>query len=339
MAAFNFPSSIELQLIEQEKLPRLLAARPIFARFPIREVDSSMLEWEQQDNYVGLQQVRGYDGMFPRVKKVGWKRYIMEPGVYGEFIDFDELELTRRRVPGTFGMPIDLSDLVTGAQDQLLQRRLDRIEWIIWTLLSTGTFAVASPTAAVIHTDTYTVQTLTAGVTWATSATATPLANFRAVQLLGPSRGALFGAGAEAWMNRTTFNTLITNANAADLHGRYTVMQNTIRNQQSVDMILTGEGLPSIVIYDEGYFTDAGTFTRYIPNNKVVVIGQRPSGAAVGEYRMTRNANNPDMAAGAFTKVRDSISTDVPPRRVDVFDGHNGGPVIWFPGAVVIMTV
>jgi hypothetical protein len=339
MAAFVFPTSAELRAIEQEKLPRLMANRPIFDIFPARDVDDHLLVWEQMDNYLGLQQVRGLDGAFPRVKKVGAKRYIMEPGVYGEFIDLDELELTRRRTLGSYADPVSLDDLVTGAQDQLLQRRLDRIELIVWTLLATGTFSVAGPTAAVVHSDTYTVQTSTPGITWATSATAVPLANFRTVQLLGPARGADFGAGAEAWMNRTTFNSLITNTNAADLGGRYTVLMNTLRSEASVNTILTGEGLPTIRVYDEGYFTDAGSFTRFIPNNKVVVIGRRPNGAKVGEYRFTRNANNPNMAPGIYTDVIDSLTRGVPPRRIDVYDSHNGGPVIYFPGAIVIMTV
>jgi hypothetical protein len=330
MATFSYPTMLELRQIEQEILPRLTQDDPLLMDggiLPIETVDDHMLAWEQQDNYIGLQQVRGLGGEFVRVKKVGAKRYTEEPGVYGEFIDLDETELMRRRQLGSWDGRVNIDDLVRNAQDQLLQRRLDRIRQIGWTLLATGTFSVAGPTGGVIHTGTYSPQTSTAGVTWATSATAVPLANFRTVQALGPSRGANFGAGALA-------------TKAADLGGRLTnAAYNSIRSLGRVNEITLGEDLPTIMIYDEGYTTDAGSFTRFVPNNKVIVIGRRPSGVSVGEYRMTRNINNAGMAPGAFTMVRDSIDQQQPPRRLDVFDGHNGGPVLYFPGAVVIMTV
>lgn len=338
MATFTFPTTVELQEIAQEKTPRLMAARPVFDIFPTRDVDASVLAWEQLDNFLGLQQVRGIAGDPPRVKKVGARRFVMEPGVYGEFQDLDEKELTDRRRLGSYDRPADLSDLVMMAQDQLLERRLDRIEQIIWTLLSTGTFSVSGPAGNVLHTDTYTTQTLTAGVTWATSATATPLANFRAAQLLGRGKGVNFGSQATAYMNRTTFNQLITNTNSADLGGRFTVLSNTYRSVENLNAIQAGEDLPRLVIYDEGYLDDTGTFQLFVPNNKVVLVGQRAGGQRIGEYRMTRNVNNPDMAPGAYMRVIDLGETQIP-RRIDVHDGHNGGPVIFFPSAIVVMTV
>lgn len=342
MTAFAFPTAAELALIEQDKIPRLTQDRIGFQLMPLRDVDSHVLAWEQLDNYTGLQQVRGLDGHPPRVKRLGGKRFIMEPGVYGEFTTIDELELTTRRQYGTWGAPINIDDLVMGAQDHLLGRRLDRIEFIVWTLIVTGTFSVAGPSGAVIHTDAYTTQTYTAAVTWATAATATPLANLRDVQLLSRGRSVDFGAGAMAIMNRTTFNSLAANTNANDLAGRFTVLQNTVRSPNSINMILTGEGLPNIVVYDEGYIDEAGTFQLFVPNNRVVMVGRRLSGAPIGEYRMTRNVNNPGMAPGSYTAVIDrgaEGSGRIVPRIIEVHDGHNGGPALYHPGSIVVMTV
>jgi hypothetical protein len=338
MATFVYPTQQELTAIAQEKMPRLTVDRLGFSVMPIAEKDHHLLAWEQLDNYLGLQQVRGMDGMPSRVRKVGAKRFAMEPGVYGEFIDIDEQELTSRRRLGTWDGQIDITDMVMLAQDQLLQRRLDRIETIIWTLLSTGTFSVAGPTGNILHTDTYTTQTFVAGITWATTATAVPLANLRAVKLLGRGKGVRFGNGARAYMNQTTANDLFNNTNSADFGGRYSVLANTVRSLETANRILIGEDLPQIEIYDEGYLDDAGTFQLFIPNNKVVVIGQRPAGQTVGEYRLTRNANNPGMSPGAYMKVVDHGELVVP-RRIDVHDGHNGGPILYFPSAIVIMTV
>jgi hypothetical protein len=53
---------------------------------------------------------------------------------------------------------------------------------------------------------------------------------------------------------------------------------------------------------------------------------------------MVRNANNPGMAPGAYTKIVDNGSTDVP-RNIVVHEGHNGGPVLFYGTAIVVMTV
>jgi hypothetical protein len=273
-----------------------------------------------------------------RVQPVGLRQYQMQPGVYGEFIAINELELTTRRVAGTFGSPIDITDLVLEKQDQLLQRRLDRVEYIGWTLLSTGTFSVAASGGGVIHTDTFPIQTYTASVGWSTSATSTPLADFSAVQLLSRGHSVDFGAVATAFMNRATFNNLRTNANATDLYGRRTQGLGTFNNLQGINQLLTGDDLPQVVVYDQGYLDDSGNFQPFIPVNKVVVVGKRPAGQPIAEYRMTRNANNPDLAPGPYMRVIDTGEITIP-RAIEVHDGHNGGPVIYFPSAVVVMSV
>jgi len=343
MTTFTFPTSAELIEIAQDKMPRLVQDRPVFKIFPIRSVDSHELIWEQRDNYQGLQQVRGLEGAFSRVKKTGLKRYKMDPGVYGEYEGIEETELTVRRQIGTFGTPIDISDLVMPIQDKLLGRRLDRIEYIIWTLLTTGTFAVSDGTGVVKHTDSFTLQTYAATIPWSTYATATPLADLRAIQLKHRGTSASFGADAELWVNLKTANDLLLNTNTADIYGRRTAGLGTFNNLEQINQLLAGENLPKIVIYDEGYLSDgtdgnaAGSYQLYIPNGSGVVVGKRPAGQTVGEYRMTRNANNPDMAPGPVMRVIDRGET-VLPRSIEVYDGHNGGPALYFGSAIVKVT-
>jgi hypothetical protein len=339
VATYTYPTSAELQQIDQELLPRMMEGRVVFDFFPIETVDSHILKWEQRDNFTGLQNIRGLNGEPPRVKRIGHKQYQMAPGTYGEYEEVDEQELTTRRQIGTFGDPIRLDDLVSEAEEHLLQRELDRIELIIWTLLSTGTFSVSSINGQVTLTDTFTLQTFTAGVTWATSATATPLANFRSVQLLGRGKGVKFNANAKAFMNRSTLNAMLSNTNNADLAGRRVSGLLSVLNLGEVNSILMGEDLPQVVPYDEGYLDDSAAFQLYIPNNKVIVIGQRPNQQNVGAYRQTRNAQNPDLGPGSYSLIYDSLDASKPPRKLEVHRGHNGGPVIYYPSAVVVMTV
>lgn len=336
MSDFVFPTSAELREIAQDLLPRLQQDRPIFQHLPVRDVDASVVLWEQEDNYVGLQAVRGLGGAPGKVQKVGLKRYSVIPGAYGEFINIDEIELTNRRQYGTFGQPANIADLVLRAQRQLLVRRLDRVEKIGWLLLSTGTFSVSTPTGAVAHTDTFDPQTVS-GSAWGTAGSGTPLADFRAVQLKARGHSVRFDQSARAYMNRVTLNKLLANTNAADIYGRRTAGLATPNNLADVNSILLMDGLPQIVPYDEGYLDDSGTFVPFIADNKTVVVGTRADRAPIGEYQMTRNANNPGMAPGAYMKVIDH-GEDRVPRSIEVHDGHNGGPALYMPSAVVILT-
>jgi hypothetical protein len=313
-----------------------VANREGFNIFPLSNMDSSILEWEQKDNYKGLQQVRGLNGMPNRVKPIGGKRYLYVPGAYGEFELIDERQITERRPWGTFGGSIDISVMVREAQDLLLGRELDRQETTIWTLLATGTFSVLDGLST-LHTDSYTTQTFSAGVPWATVATATPLADLRAVQLKGRGISVNFGAQANAYMNRTTLNALLSNTNSADLAGRRLAGLASINSLAQVNALYAMDDLPSLVPYDQGYIDDTGTFQLFIPNNKVIVIGARRDGDPIGEYRLTRNANNPDVGPGSYDKIVDDPNRV--PRSIEVHRGHNGGPVIYHPAAVVVMTV
>lgn len=335
---FIFPDSIELREIAQVKMPRLEADRPIFAAMPTREVDDWVVSWEQLDNYMGLQQVRGIDGAPPKIKKTGFKRYLVDPGVYGEFEQIDERELTRRRQIGNLSAPVDISDLVMQAQDKLLQRRLDRIEYIYWTLLTTGTFSVTGPNGSVLHTDAYTTQSFTASVSWATAATATPLNDFRQVKLKHRGISVRLDNAAVAYMNSTTANNMYNNTNNADLYGRRTQGLGTFNSLDQINTLMTGDNLPRLQEYDEGYYDDGGTFHTFIPDNKVVVIGQRPAGQALGEWIYARNANNPGMGPGAYQRVIDR-GEDTVPRSIEVHDGMNAAVALYYPSAIVVMSV
>lgn len=338
MADIIYPTNAELQMIAQEKIPRLTQDRVAFDLMPMRNVDTHILMWEQLDNYQGLQQVRGLNGNPTRVKKTGVSRYMMQPGVYGEFEPIDETEMTVRRPIGRWDGQMDVTDLTMMAQDKLLGRRLDRIEQIIWALLSTGTFSVSSESGGVIHTDSFPIQTYTALVTWATIATATPLADLRAIQYLGRGRSVTFNSSSVMYMNRTTYTNFISNTNAQDFFGRRQAGLATINNIRDANQLLTQDDLPNIQIYDEGYIDDNGVFQLFIPNGKVIVVGRRPAGQVVGEYLMVRNANNLNFAAGPYMRIIDRGETQIP-RLIEVHDGHSGGPALYYPSAILVLNV
>jgi hypothetical protein len=331
---YVYPSSYELQMIEREKIPRLTQNRPIFEILPMKNVDAAQLIWEQLANITGVQQVRGLNGAPRSVNALGGTQKYGVPGAYGEFRTVDEEQLTLRRQWGSYNKPVDISDLVMENQDQLLERRLNRIEKNGWDLLATGTFTATGAVGQVLHTDTFTTQTASAAVVWTSTATSTPLADLRAVQLLARGHSVNFGRQAKAYMSQATFNNFISCTNAADLGTKRTYGLASITGLDDVNRILTGDNLPNIVIYDEGYIDDSNVFQLYIPYQKVIVVGVRQTGVPLGNYQFTRNANNPDMSPGPYMRIIDNLERELP-RRLEIHDGHNGGPVLMFPAGIV----
>lgn len=337
---FKYPSTVEMRAINADKIPALERTRPTFEYFPTVESDAWRLEWTQRDNWRGLQQLRGLNGQPSYVKMVGYKEFSAEPGVFGEYMTLDEKQMTIRARPDTPGTPINIDDLVTERQDYLNNRELDLIEFIHWALLLSGTFAISGPTGA-IFTDTFPIQTATFS-DWSDHANSTPLKDLMALGL-GLTRGTstIFDTGAKGLLNLKTANDFLLNSNPADLGGMRisTVGQfrvGTPMNLEDANRILASQGVPSLAIYDESYLTESGTTTRWIPDDVVSIVGRRTNGDPVGEYRMVRNMVN-GGAPGRYEEVMDF--TRGPQRRIppsiEVHRGHNGGPVLFYPSAIV----
>jgi hypothetical protein len=342
MPTFVYPQNREIREIGPVKVARMAEERVGFKIMPLNKVNAARVEWVQADNYTGLQQLRGLDGSPAHVKRVGQNRFGYEPGVYGEFETITETELTKRAGGVTVDTPIDVTDLVMGADDQLIVRELDRMESTIWTLVTTGTFSISGPTG-IIHTDTFAIQTYS-GSDWSTVATATPFGDFRAVLLLARGKGVRFNATATAYMNQVTANRMLNNTNANDVGGKKGDLGANFLTLTDLNKFLMANDLPQIEVYDEGYYDDSNAFVPYIADDKVVVVGSRTDGETVGEYQLTRNAQNPGFAPGSYNFVKDRTGNapdgqKYVPANIEVHRGHNGGPAIFFPSAIVVMSV
>lgn len=331
---YLYPTSAELTEIAQELEADLTLDDPLFDLMPLRSVNYHILEWEQRDNYRGMQQFRGLDGDPPLVRNVGARRFLVEPGAYGEAMRIKEREITTRRRYGTWGEVFDLEDLVMERTEQLVHRRIVRLRYVGWQSLVYGHYTILGENGVIAHTDAFMNQTYTASVSWSNTATATPLQDLRNIQLLSFGKGVNFGASAKLYLNRVTANYILANTNALDFGGKRTSGLASVSSFKQVNEILAGEDLPSIVIYDEGYEDDTQTYQRFIPTGRAVLVGARKDRADIMEYRFTVNANNPGVAPGPYMKIIDTLDREVP-RKVDVHDGHNGGPVIYYPSAVV----
>lgn len=348
---YTYPVSRELMAILPDKIARVSEGRVGLQIMPVRGINAAMLEWTQRDNSSGLQQIRGYEGQPTRIKTLGSKRLRVEPGVYGEYFAMLEQELTTKAGSVEGDVVVNIETEILEYQDRLTEREVDRIEQIIWLLLTTGTFAVPQArgdgTTVIVYTDTFPIQTLTVAVQWQNSATATPLKNLRTLPILTRGKGLSFRRKATAYMNQKTFNDLVSNTNGADLGGQRQGEASPLLDADDVNKVFIKSDVPTVVIYDEGYYDDDNNFVLYIPDNKVVIVGARNTGEKIGEYLKTRNlyAGNRPLSYSFvkdFTKgaTDGGVANDVQiGKGVEIHQGHNGGPVLYFPGAIFVLNV
>lgn len=337
----TFPTAAELKEIEKDKLAVLTMDDPIFKLLPIVTEDVAELMWEQEDNFTGLQNVRGLNGQPGRVARVGGKRYKCEIGFYGDFEIVDEEEITKRRMYGTFEQVISIDDIIVRRQEYLLQREIDRMRKIGWDLLSAGTFSSTNAAGQIIHTDTFPIQTQT-GSDWSNVATATPLADFRAQKLKARGHSIRLDKSATAYMNMTMLNYMLNNTNVADLYGKRMDMGATFNSLEDINKVLAAEDLPQIEVYDETYFVEGSSSpTLFLPNDKVVTVGKRINNQPIGDFAQIRNANNANAEPGPYTIVTDTLSnsTTPVPRNIRIDRGWSGGTRLYYPSAVVSMDV
>jgi len=336
---YQYPTTRELREINPEKIQNLTRNRPTFQIFPTVDSQFWTLEWSQKDNWRGFQQLRGLNGEPSYVTMVGEKAFSAQPGVYGEYMTVDEKMMTLRAQQVPSGQPVDISELITERQDYLNNRETDLLEFIHWKALLDGQFTFIGPTGAV-YGDIFPIQTAIFS-DWSDLVNSTPLADLLGLRLLQTGKSVNFGAGAQIFLNSVTVTYLLRNRNLNDLGGQLSTSAGNARPLKTlgdINQMLTLNNLPTLVEYDEGYFAEAtGTFTKWIPDRVLSIVGARSNGDRLGEYRMVRNAQNENMAPGRYEKVIDHVDRRVP-RLIEVHRGHNGGLVIFYGSAIIKAT-
>jgi limonene-1,2-epoxide hydrolase len=347
---FVYPTTAaRIRTIQPEYIAQDRAGRLGLEIMPIITSQFYKVRWNQADTYGGLQHLRGLDGKPTRVTRVGSTTYEYEPGVFGEFYDVTEQELTTRA--GNFDIPtvnIDITDLATEADRILVQREDDRIESSIWTLLTTGVLQIlldSDDGTQIGYFDTYSFQSYTPLVPWSTVATATPIQDMQNLQQRGfaAGRSVNFGAGALIYVNQVTANRMLNNQNNLDLNGRRASMGATLNNLVGINQYFGGQNLANFRVYDNGYYNKppkkGGVFKKFIPDGVGVLIGQRPGNVPIGNYLMVRNISN-GGAPGSYSYEVDRANgrngEKRTPANIEFHRGHNGGPAIYYPSAVVI---
>ncbi len=274
-----------------------------------------------------------------------------EPFYFKEADLIKEDEILRARELGTLGGVVNLDAQIARTMKARVDRNFLRAEWLTWGML-TGSIALNDDN--VKASETFPIQTAQTDIPFSNHDQAKPLAFFNSIRLKFRGTGA--GAqGATAFMNQTTCNDILENANDKDIHGfRAQNFATLTYDLEQVNKILQTRGLPTIEIYDEGYYDDAGQFQLFIPNGTVVVVGKRPAGEVVGNFGLTpslHNENGGMPAPGFFSFIL--VNGDANPGaqasmgmlgasgnpKIEIIGGMYGGPVLWYPRSVIACDV
>ncbi len=309
--------------------------------FPIAVEDTDQCYWEILDDVQGLTPVVGPDQPFPVTRELGANRFTVPFVRFGEQRNVPADRLTRSRMLGSFDEPMGLDAIISQGLNDLAIKEMNTVEFLRWRLLATGAVSIANESGALIpvaEVTGYDANNITAAaIPWTTTATATPIANLRALRDARAGRGFDFGRGGVAYANSITWNSLLSNTNVNDFGGRRQFGLSPINSLAAFNEVLaTGEDLPQLVAVDDGFIDNTGAFVRFIPNNTVIVIGRHwANGLALGNYVVGRHeALNSRPGIYAAAGVNASSAPPVP----WYARGHRGNVRLTYQRQVAVLT-
>jgi hypothetical protein len=352
MLTLTFPTNHELnEVVQAFKInpDRFIGLSKLL---PMNTSMAQKVRWDERDHDRGLTapHVMGTDPK--NDARQGSKTYEYEPIPFKETDILKESEILRARELGTLAGTLDLSAEIARIAKNRYDKTMARIEKLIWDTLR-GSIAIDENGVKV--TETFAVQTHTPSVDWDTVATAKPLADFNALKLKFRKTGAS-AAGAVAYLNQTTLNWLLENTNDNDIKGfqnaNFTHLPYSL---DELNKIFAARGLPTLICYDEGYVDESDTYTNFILDGEVFVIGKRPAGENIGDFTSTpslHNNKNGQPAPGYFSVIEvngqpseqvgsismSQLGTAKNPK-VEITGGIYGGTRLLYPKSVVKFTV
>ena len=249
-----------------------------------------------------------------------------------------ESDILNIRRLGTFGERL-ANDLVVDAIKTARTQVRTRVEYLRWQALQG---AVAVNENGVKFSTNYEIPNANkvdvsdgAGEYW-THENADPIRDLQEATELFRGTGA---GDPICYFNRKTAGYLSQNKKVRDLvTGSPLVTGTGVKQIGDLLLPLVGD-LGRMVQYDRGYRASNGAWTPFIPDNKVILVGQGPMGERLGEFASTPNLHNGglDPRPGEFYKPIDKTGEANP--YYDVLGGIYGMPVIFHPNWVVVLTI
>lgn len=293
---------------------------------PAKDYPVETIEWDILYGATGMTPAVYPDAPTPILKHPAISHKSFKSVQWREKMVFGETDLMYLRKPGTWADNYG-SQMLADRMGDLNVRLETRFEYLRWTML-TGSLVITYPDA-ITQTIDYEVPNAnkpTAGTLWSATTTADPVLNIAAWKLLFRGKPVQMG---KAVMNQVTYNYLPANSAIRSLI-QYTFGYDLVRTNGLVPDGAVAEalgGMP-ITINDSGYVSDAGVFTPFLADGKVLFLpGSTPERWC--EFMTTPNMyhGGPTPQSGKFARPIWKLDDD--PMSVEIICGMYGLPVMY----------
>jgi hypothetical protein len=341
------PTNTELQgatilrEVASHLLERDIAKSKLLKLFPLVKRDETTLVFERQQVRVGQQHARGNDGPTGPVPKRGIDQFSVPASKYGDHYMITEGELIEKRAMGDIAKFMSTDKQTAAGVADLEDRYIARLHTNIANMLMNGTYTAADATGREMVREIYAIPQYTPNTLFDELGTATPLTYIRnLIPRLELGVSVNFRSGV-ILCSRPTANLILNNSNAADMRGVRRDAGATINSIEDVNKLLAANDLPQIEVIDDGFYPGPvvsgrpTNFTRFLTNGKMVLLGARDDNQPIGEYRLTRAAQN-NSQPGEWYTVEDNRQQNSK-HHILLSMGHNGGPVPYYPEAIAVI--
>lgn len=324
-----FPSTQEITHIVRNTITD--TSRYVGGTFcPLVDVYSRRIEVDVLDAVTGMTAPHNLNAPPAMVKKLsGQSTKIMATGYWKEAYRIDEEELLFAREEGTYNKRAGRLRVIRRTAE--LNTRLEtRMEWLRWQPLVNGKLDVNENN--VKYTVDYKIPSKNKpNIDWS-DPNHDVISDIEDLLLIYRGTGA---KGRTVYINHGVAKALALNEKVRQLLSR-----SQYANTLSPRTILAAMNMlfPELEwkLYDEGYGDDKGEFQSFLPDNKLVILGQGAPGEKLMDFATTISLANGGMdnpQPGKFGMVVDK-SMEVNPF-VDITVGIYGLPRVYHPNWIV----
>ena len=256
------PTAIELQgavamrKIAQLWLPRAMESRVLLKLFPLVKENETVLKYERRQVETGVQYARGLGGPTQLVLKPGVDQYTVAPGYYGDHYVISEQELIDLREVADWEDFESYDEQAARGAEHLTRRFLDRCEYSIGQLITTGGYVAQSEQGVNYVQQIFDLPQYTPATLFNDLTNSQPLNYFRdLIPQLELGRSVSFMKGF-ILCSRPSANLILKNQNPADLNGRRLEYGQTVNNLDDFNELLASNDLPPFKVYDKAWYSD-----------------------------------------------------------------------------------
>lgn len=330
-------SALSLVINEFQADPSTYRSRELLPVEP--EYTPEDIEWDAYGAVAGMTKAHVMDSDPQVIDFPVVKHYKEKTAFWKEASILDESTLMKVKMLGTFNQRAG-KQLISKRLEQHNYRLETRIEWANWQALF-GTLTINENNVK------RTIDYLIPGANkpsvfstvWSDDA-ADIIGDLRTLANLFRTNHT--GAGnPTVWINSTQLGWILVNdailaavsQSPALMGGGVSAILNYIKVQVG--------NISGFEVYDGEYTDDSGNYTKFIPDEKILLVGKGPAGEKFGAFKTTLSLHNGTIDSpqpGKFAFYKDETRDELNPK-VIMGAGIYGIPVIYHPSWLVIGTV